>query len=160
MGKKNKERVAYRAACTASEAHAEFPGALEMPPDEEENVETRGLPEEHLEKPVKFSSDVFEQLAQKEAEEERLIAEAKLKAINKLKQRRLTAAEAREITDTSLLQVTRLYKYIREMASEGCTQIEWDISYLSDACKDKLIETLKDDGYTILNQKKKIIIRW
>ena len=123
-----------------------------------EEQEARGLPEERLVKSPKL--DVFDQLAQKEAKEEKRIAELRLKALDKLEQRRFNAAEAKKMADESLVQITRLYKCIKDIALEGYVRLEWNYDYLSDVCKDNIIKTLKDDGLDVLVQKKIIIIKW
>lgn len=104
--------------------------------------------------------DTFKLLADIEAKEEKELANEKLKALEKFEKRRLNAAEAKKMADESLVQVTRLYKYIKEMALEGYVRLEWDCDYLSAVCKDNIIKTLKDDGFEILIQKKTIIIKW
>ena len=109
---------------------------------------------------IKAKKDAFDKLAELEAKDEKQIAELRLKALDKLEQRRFNAAEAKKMADESLVQITRLYKCIKDMALEGYVRLEWDCDYLSNTCKDNIIKTLKDDGFEVLAQKKTIIIKW
>ena len=104
--------------------------------------------------------DTFKKIAELEAKEEKQLAEERLKALEKFEKRRLNAVEAKNLADTSLVQLNHLYKVIRDRALEGYVRLEWDCDYLSDVCKDNLLKTLKDDGFEILLQKKTIIIKW
>ena len=109
---------------------------------------------------IREKENAFDELAKREADEEKRIAELRLKALDKLEQRRFNAAEAKKMADESLVQVTRLYKCIKEIALEGYVRLEWDYDYLSDVCKDNIIKTLKDDGFDVLIHKKTITIKW
>ena len=109
---------------------------------------------------IREKEDAFDKLAEIEANEEKQIAELRLKALDKLKQRRFNAAEAKKMADESLVQITRLYKCIKDIALEGYVRLDWNYDNLSDACKDNIIKTLKADGFEVLVQKKTIIIKW
>lgn len=104
--------------------------------------------------------DTFKKIAELEAKAEKQLAEEKLKALEKFEKRRLNAIEAKNLADTSLVQLNHLYKVIRDQAIEGYAKIEWSTENLSDACVDRLLKELKLDGYKVLVQKKFIVISW
>jgi len=108
----------------------------------------------------KVDPDVYIKLADIDAQEEKKLAELKLANIEKLQKRRLNATEARNMADTSIVQLTRLYKYIRDTALEGYISIEWATENLSPICKEHLLKELEIDGYKTEVRDNCIFITW
>ncbi|MBP5467702.1 MAG: hypothetical protein J6Z11_00490, partial [Candidatus Riflebacteria bacterium] len=88
--------------------------------------------------------------------------EERLKALEKIEKRRLNAAEAKNLANTSLVQLNRLYKTIKDQALEGYSRVDWCVDYVSNACVERLLKELELDGYQVNYQKKKnlITITW
>ena len=101
----------------------------------------------------KLVSD-FDKLSKIETEQEKALAEAKLKSLekvanDKLAKKRLNAHEARQIADTTTVPFVHVYKYIRDCAQEGLNKIEWSTYNWSEQCRQRLINELELDGYTV-----------
>lgn len=70
------------------------------------------------------------------------------------KPERLTAAQARAIPiDNSFVEdgLQSIYKAIREVASQGGSEILWRHSTFSDGVKEVIMQRLKDDGYHVVD---------
>lgn len=70
------------------------------------------------------------------------------------KPERLTAAQARAIPiEDSLVEnvLQEMYKGIREVASQGGSEILWRHSSFSDGVKEVVMQRLKDDGYHVVD---------
>lgn len=76
---------------------------------------------------------------------------------------RITAEAARELSNSSLKQLTRIYKEIRYVAEDGTVKLEWGICSPSQVALDKIVETLGADGFTVEvtgEKYKTLIITW
>lgn len=72
------------------------------------------------------------------------------------KPERLTAAQARAIPiKDSLVEnvLQEMYKAIREVASQGGSEILWRHSSFSDGVKEVVMQRLKDDGYHVVDSR-------
>lgn len=68
------------------------------------------------------------------------------------KSERLTAAQARAIPiDNSLVEdsLQNIYKWVREAARQGRSEILWRPGELSDGMKAMVKQRLEDDGYSV-----------
>lgn len=107
----------------------------------------------------------FDDLAKIEQAEERELAKARLKALqdvqdSKLDKKRLSAKDARQIADTTTVPFVHVYKCIRDAATEGMSKLQWEVEGWSKACKQRLLDELKLDGYQVSNHSKYIVISW
>lgn len=78
------------------------------------------------------------------------------------KPERLTAAQARAIPiDNSFVEdgLRSIYKAIREVASQGGSEILWRHSSFSDGVKEVIMQRLKDDGYHVADTRSYFVWR-
>lgn len=84
-----------------------------------------------------------------------------------MEDKKILAADARTIADSTAAFSNHIYKEIREAAKEGMTQIEWSVYPISLVLLDRAITDLKEAGYKVELEKEEetdkvysLIINW
>lgn len=73
---------------------------------------------------------------------------------------RITAKEARELSDKSEFILKHIYKIIRGLTEENCTSTEWCMYDMSKQVLDNIKTYLKEDGFNIEHTNDVLIIKW
>ena len=102
----------------------------------------------------------LEALQVQQAKQEAKLMELRAKNAEKLAKRKISAQEAKEIANTSTRALSQIYKIIRDESEEGRVRLDWSVEYLSSKCKDNIVDTLKNDGYSIETSGDTLIIKW
>ena len=73
---------------------------------------------------------------------------------------RITAKDARELSDKSEFILKHIYKIIRGLAEENCTSTEWRMYDMSKQVLDNIKTYLKEDGFNIEHTNDVLIVKW
>ena len=68
---------------------------------------------------------------------------------SKIQDKVITAAEARNLSDTSASTLKLLYKHIREMALDGACNLVWNFSSISGKSLAAICDSFRANGYKL-----------
>ena len=71
----------------------------------------------------------------------------------KLEKKKLTAAQARKITEETVTPLIHIYQCIKELATEGLNKLTWDAVEMDSVTRTRIIKQLESDGYKVDDSK-------